>query len=114
MSRNGDVGAHKGTLGVVCGSHVVGSTSVALTPAVVFGKRYPIVLGHQQRPYFLQAITLCVKNANLVRMRALCALPALSAALISMTVHLLAVIPTTSSRKPKLNALGCPKCSFCV
>ena len=86
----------------------------ALTPAVVFGKRYPIVLGHQQRPYFLQAITLCVKNANLVRMRALCALPALSAALISMTVHLLAVIPTTSSRKPKLNALGCPKCSFCV
>ena len=26
MSRNGDVDAHKGTLGVVCGSHVVGST----------------------------------------------------------------------------------------
>ena len=26
MSRNGDMGAHKGPLGVVCGSHVVGST----------------------------------------------------------------------------------------
>ena len=45
----------------------------ALIPAGAFGKRYHIVLGHQQRPYFLQAITLCVKNANLVRMRALCA-----------------------------------------
>ena len=114
MSRNGDVGAHKGTLGVVCGSHVVGSTPSGFDTGSGIRETLSHRARSQQRPYFLQAITLCVKNANLVRMRALCALPALSAALISMTVHLLAVIPTTSSRKPKLNALGCPKCSFCV
>ena len=50
MSRNGDVGAHKGTLGVVCGSHVVGSTPSGFDTGSGIRETLslynPIVLGH--------------------------------------------------------------------